>query len=360
MIVRATALAQFILILFVLVVTIEARMFAPSSSTENSSSSANTAPVPSPVTAALPVASGTSRTTGNQGAIAIQTESTPFTSSGVQANAVGSASHGIQCGVATEGVPAQGISSGCDSLLQGNFLRYGYGYDGCSYNKGYQGPQFKTPYCLPSWGELFNLVDEPPDYVQAASDWMAFADKWSVSGSSFRQLVALGRVTTPGATGSSTQIVQNLQTFFNACSGCDDPSSNRYIGTISFHAFANTNTDIPSSQGGSGVAPFASNVQYILDTIIPALAETWPTKRLAMTNFGVLGSASTAADEVAILYEFFNKYHSSPAAGKLDYLYYFAAQDYCNQAWNPPNSGCAAQNSLCEPGIAAALNALCN
>ena len=267
------------------------------------------------------------------------------------------------CGVATVNVPAQGISAGCDGSFTKEILHYGYGYDGCSYNKGDYGPEHKTPNCDPNSKELFNIVDEPDDYAQAARDWVNFADKHSTPGSDFLQLVQQGRVTSPGTTGNTGWMIMELQKFFDpsVCPGCNDPSSPRYIGTISFHAYANTNTNRSVDQGGSAVAPFSGNVAYILNDSIPAIKRAFPDKKIALTNFGVLGSTSKNTDQVAFIKEFFTQLPNSQAAGLLDYAYYFAALDVCYEPWNPPLTGCTPKesNSLCSAGIVEALNIYC-
>lgn len=251
------------------------------------------------------------------------------------------------CGIATEGCPDTGLSQVCGAQgTRGGIwpsapLCYGYGFDGCSYNKGNQGPQAKRPNCPSSSGQLFNLVDEPPDYAEAARDWMAFADKYATNGSDFLNVVRAGRVTTPGTTGDEGTMRSNLQTFFGACEGCNDPNSNRFIGTLSFHAFANTDS--------GHRAPFSGNVDWILNTAVTSLRNAFPGKKLAMTNFGVLGHGSTAKDEVVFIKTLFSKL-ASAGNRKLDYVFYFAARDY---------GGGATHNGLCEGGIAQTLVRFC-
>lgn len=134
----------------------------------------------------------------------------------------------------------------------------------------------------------------------------------------------------------------SLQTFFSTCNGatgggCDDPNSKYYIGTISFHAFATNHGN------------YDGNVAWILNTAIPELKVAFPGKKMAMTNFGVLGGGSSAQDEVNFIKTLFSQLASAPDK-KLDYAYYFAAKDY---------GGGAQHNGLCEAGIKDALKQAC-
>jgi hypothetical protein len=228
---------------------------------------------------------------------------------------------------------------GCDHDLSPSVpLCYGYGYDGCSYNKDRHAPN-----CQAASGQLFNIEDEPRDYAQAARDWIAYADQYATDGSSFRDMVRQGLVTSPGATGDNQALKSSLETFFTTCNsatsgGCDNSDSKYYIGTISFHAFA------------TGNGPFDGNVAWILNTAVPTLKGAFPGKKLAMTNFGVLGSTSTAQDEVDFIRTLFSQLASAPDK-KLDYAYYFAAKDY---------GGGAQHNGLCEAGIKEAFKQVCS
>jgi hypothetical protein len=187
-------------------------------------------------------------------------------------------------------------------------------------------------------------VDEPHDYEQAAKDWIAYADQWATAGSSLRDMVHQGLVTSPGATGSDQDMKKSLEIFFNTCNeatggGCNDASSKYYIGVISFHAFANPNQK-----------PYDGSVEWILNTTIPTLKGAFPGKKLAMTNFGVLGADSSAQDEVNFIKILFSQLANAPDK-KLEYAYYFAAKDF---------GGGALHNGLCEPGIKDALMQACS
>lgn len=240
------------------------------------------------------------------------------------------------CGIATEGVPAHGISRGCDTGFDG-YLRYGYGYDGCSYNKNAIGPDRKGPNCTDASHQLFNIVDEPNDYTQAAKDWMTYCNKYSLPFHDFYGIVHSGRATTPGVTGNTGWMLQTLGEFFTACPDCKNQTSNYYTGTISMHTY-------PDNRFSDD-----QNLQYLFTQLIPDIKKAYPQLKVAITNFGKLGPKTTSTDQVNYVNLFF-KYLATitDPMQRPDYIYYFAAHD---QGGNTPS----AANSLCSNDIKTAV-----